>query len=175
MFVINVALVGNSGVGKTTYVNRLVSAEFLRPHVPTIGYTDHLIDFNFADESDKGRRDVVKTVFVVRDFGDNPNPDDFLGIDAAIYLCDISNRESANSLEWYTNNIKKVCGDIPFICCLNKVDILGTSRRPWRDVLPKSHILLSSKSNFNFEKPFATVAQQVFNNMNLKSVAVLDE
>ena len=96
----------------------------------------------------------------------------YVDIDGAIVMFDTGNRTSYKNAEGWYNSVRKVGGKgVHIILCGNKVEIAK------RQVLPK-HISLhrkldipyhdiSVRSNFNFEKPFLTLARKLTGHKDL--------
>jgi GTP-binding nuclear protein Ran len=182
--VFKLVLIGDEGVGKTSFVRRHESGEFVRQHVPTIGVDVTPLMFNIsANET---------ITFTVWDTAGQEKFSDFRngylsGIDCAIAMFDTHSRESFYNAITQSKHVKETYRldpreyfnnkDIPFVICGNKVDVPGRKIKA-SDVATRCELTnydycdLSVKSNFNFEKPFLMLARKLLNNPTLEFVSI---
>jgi len=130
-------LVGDSGVGKTSFMKRLVHGTFEETHDSTIGAEF----FKISYFTKKGN-----ITFNVWDMGGEVLQDVFLrNADCAIILLDnISKRRK----KWLTL-IRNHCGNIPVAVFVNKCDIKAVKHG------------ISVKDNINLNKPFSCLAKEL--------------
>ena len=76
-------------------------------------------------------------------------------------MYDYSNNRSIP--DYWVNRIRTNCGNIPMVICATKCDI--RNRNP---LTVEGAILMSSRSNYNFEKPFLQLARSLANDPNLE-------
>jgi GTPase SAR1 family protein len=135
----NILVVGDSGVGKTSWINRLVIGEFddkKRNRNKYAVYTDKfgLTNLEFFD----GYRNA-------------PNH-----IDVVIIMFDLSEFGSCHSVQRWKSFIEKTqLGKIPVIVCANKADI---QKRTDYSAMP-----VSAKSWYNYEKVLKEILFQIKN------------
>jgi GTP-binding nuclear protein Ran len=141
-----VLIVGDGGVGKSSFVKRHLTGDFERKYIATMGVEVTPLSFN----TNKG--------LVTFNMWDCAGQDKFKGFgnyyegaDFAIVMFDVTSRNSyANCKEW----IAKLPAGLPIVLCGNKVDCVD------RVVKPKDgYIDLSVKSNFNHRAPFHYIMQ----------------
>lgn len=116
-------LIGDGGVGKTSWVNYIFNGVFQKKYIPTPGMETHqipfftnygIIDIFFRDIS--GQEKFSK----LRD-------DYYTGSDGAIIFCDVTSRISMkNLLNWITS-FKRVNLNKPILIVGNKVDVKNSS------------------------------------------------
>lgn len=141
-------LVGDSGTGKTAYINRVVTGNFERSHIPTL---DTTISNVVSNEVPFTVWDIPSTTFA---------PSGLENADCAIIMFDVLCMNTyINVKRWY-HTIRQICGDIPIVLCGNKVDV------PNGRIVTCKHIKfhrtkpniqycdISAKSCYNFERPF---------------------
>ena len=165
-----IVLVGNGGVGKTTFIKRHITGEFERNYEPTKGCCIYPLNFNTScghikfsvwdtagQEKFGGLRDGY-----------------YVGADAAIIMFDVSSRISYKQIPSWYRDIRRVESDIPVILIGNKIDI---NDRQVKDKNVKFHrrknipyIPISTKSNYNYEKPFLCIARKIADNKELRLV-----
>jgi len=165
-------LVGDGGVGKTTFVKRHKSGEFEKKYVATLGVEVHPLTF------------YTSLGAIIYNCWDTAGQEKFGGLrdgyyvggKAAIIMFDVTSRITYKSVSVWHRDLTRVCENIPIVLCGNKVDVKD------RKVKPK-HILfhrkkpniqyydISAKSNYNFEKPFLWITRKLTGNQNVKFVA----
>ena len=158
-----IAIIGDGGVGKTTYMKRFLTGEFTKFYIPTIGADLTVLDYNTTKE---------KIKFIVMEYAGqekfstslNRYHDTF----GAIVMFDITNRLSFKSIIQWANDYKQKCPNGLIIFCGNKVDI-NTKHIPNSEICRVTNLFkdsiffqISAKSNYNFEKPFLSFARSYF-------------
>lgn len=166
-----VVLMGDGGVGKTTFVNRHLTGKFEKMYVPTQGAQVHKLTFH---------TNVGKIDFNV---WDTAGQEKFGGLgdgyytnaDAAIFMFDLTSRITYSHIpSWYTN-FKRVCGDDKaMIICGNKVDIKNRKVKTRSITFPKKkgikYLDLSAKSNYNFAEVFLSIICQLMKRNDIKFI-----
>lgn len=159
---VKAVFIGDSGVGKTTYINRIITGDFEKKHIGTVGADVHPIEFN----TEKGK--------VIFDVWDTAGQERYCGIPSAYYInadvCfvmfDITSVESFNSINKWISNFRKT-SDAPIILLGNKVDSTDVkvkqSTIKQQNITQLPYFNISVKSNYNFEKPFAYFIKEKFN------------
>jgi GTP-binding nuclear protein Ran len=162
-----VILVGDSGVGKSTFIHRWITGEFRQKYIATIGAEVHPIPLdtnhgmytlNIWDISGQEKFGGLRDGY-------------YAGANAAILMFDLTNKLSFKRLREWIHDIRRV-KDIPIIICGNKSDI------PDKKVHAKHTILysdlgfkyydISSKSEYLYEKPFLSILKTVTGKDNIK-------
>jgi GTP-binding nuclear protein Ran len=164
-----ILLVGDGGIGKTTYIHRHQGGEFERKYLPTVGV--NIEDLIWHTSSGDITLHIWDTAGQEK-FG-YLREGYYMGADAAIIMFDVTSRLTYKNVpRWYTD-IRKVCPDIPIVLCGNKADssprevpakqinefIHNTLALPYYDI--------SVKSNYNYEKPFIHLLRLLCNDENL--------
>lgn len=157
--VFKVVIVGDSGVGKTTYIKRLLTGEFEKKHVSTLGVEVHPLVFHTISGT---------VVFNVWDISGNclhsgVYESYYKCADAAVVMFDRHSESSyQNAFKWL-GGIMARCPGIPMVFCGNKVDIKSTEVGLTNSVFQQlgDYYDLSVKSIYNFEKPFLRLARQL--------------
>ncbi len=86
-----------------------------------------------------------------------------MNADAAVFFFDVHSRESYKSLQGRINDFKKVNSTAKCVIVGTKVDVpeRKVKASKVRLELGMEYIDMSSKSNYNFEKPFLTLLVQI--------------
>ncbi len=143
--------------GKTAFIRRHVHGDFSAKYTPTIGAEVHVLLFKCAFGD--GREGVI--TFNLWDCGSNP---DYIGLRegywiqsnaAFVFQTKKSNKAAVEALV----DEFKVLTSAPAHVIFNKVDIAG---RP-KDVASNADgsTQVSVKTNYNFERPFLSLARKL--------------
>jgi len=163
-------LVGDGGTGKTTFVRRHKTGEFERKYIPTIGvevnplkfYTTHgEIIFNVWDTAGQEKFGGLRDGYYIQG-------------QCAIIMFDVTARETYKNVPNWYKDLTRVCEGIPIVLCGNKVDIKDRKVRPGQVVFHRKKNLnyydISAKSNYNYEKPFLSIAKKLLRQDGLNFV-----
>ena len=149
--VIKLVLVGDGGVGKTTFIDRFVTGRFEKRYVATLGVDVHPVVFN---------TNYGTYVFNCWDCAGQEKfglgrERHYEAADAMLVFFEVTSRRSFDNVFDWMNDVKKITGSIPVVVCGNKVDIEERKIVP-RDIrdLPFKYRDVSVKSIYNCEKPF---------------------
>ena len=163
-------LVGDGGVGKTTFVKRHKTGEFEKLYEPTRGVDVHPISF----DTNRGR-----ICFRVWDtagqekFG-SLRDGYYIGGHCAIIMFDTTARITYKNVPMWYRDLVRVCPNIPLVLVGNKVDIKERKVKVKQINFHRKHNIgyydMSAKSNFNYEKPFLHLARQLVQDQHLKFV-----
>eukprot|EP00792_Barthelona_sp_PAP020_P005634 TRINITY_DN2738_c0_g1_i3.p1 TRINITY_DN2738_c0_g1~~TRINITY_DN2738_c0_g1_i3.p1 ORF type:complete len:232 (+),score=64.19 TRINITY_DN2738_c0_g1_i3:39-698(+) len=166
-------LVGDGGVGKTTFVKRHRTGYFEKQYYATSGVNIRTLYF---------QTNYGKIAFQV---WDTAGQEYFGGIrtayyvnaDCAILMFDLTSKESYNNIHTWWDNLTRITTEsIPMVLVGNKFDI--TDRKvQMRQVtfhLRKmiQYFEVSAKTNYNFEKPFKYLLTKLTGKDDLE---ILDE
>lgn len=151
-------IVGDGAVGKTAYITRHATGEFIPYYNPTTTIKVPSLKFNTS----KG--------YITFDLYDGPLalvPK----IDCVIIMFDLTKHETYDHVrDWYQNICDKY-GNIPIILCGNKVDMkhlqVKLAEITVHRELGLPYYSISAKSNYNFEKPFLHLARHFLDDPDL--------
>lgn len=160
---------GNSGVGKTTFLQRHSSGDFRKDYIPTRGLeivplrfytTSGVVNFETWDITGQDNLSNLDLKFLNQ-------------ADCAVLMFDVTDQQSYNSMiHWYyLFKSRNITTNIPVALCGNKVDLAGRVVQPANITLHRKLGLqyydISAKSNYNFEKPFLYLARQLLEDPKL--------
>ena len=163
-------LVGDGGVGKTTFVKRHLTGEFEKKYVATLGVEVHPLKFYTS------RGPIILNVW------DTAGQEKYGGLrdgyyiqgDCAIIMFDVTARISHKNVPTWHRDLVRVCENIPIVLCGNKVDMKDRKVKAKQIIFHRRKNLqyfdISAKSNYNFEKPFLWLARQLYGDKDLKFV-----
>lgn len=154
-------LVGDGGVGKTTFVKRHRTGEFEKKYIATMGvevnplpfYTNlGQIVFNCWDTAGQEKFGGLRDGY-------------YIGGKAAIIMFDVTARVTYKSVPHWHKDLVRVCDNIPIVLCGNKVDCKDRKVKPKEIQFHRKKNLqyydISAKSNYNFEKPFLYIIRKL--------------
>lgn len=166
-FTAKVVLVGDGGVGKTTFVTRHKSGEFEQKYVPTLGVqvtqlafntTAGPITFNVWDTAGQERFGGLREGY-------------YLEANSAIIMFDVTSPGSYRNAATWHKDLVRVCPDIPIVLVGNKIDSsdrkVPSKRVTFHNKYNMKYFEISSKSNYNFEMPLLSLARKLKNDPNL--------
>lgn len=162
-------VVGNAGVGKTTFIKRHLTGEFEKAYNPTMGVDVHTLTL---------RTNHGQLVFNVWEVGGQGKYDEnrkqyYQGANAVLVMADITSVSSKQATFSWLTEVRNVAGTIPAVICYNKNDI-GHGKRSYGLMegvyceLKIPQILISAKSNV--DAPFLWLGQKLLNKNDLQFV-----
>jgi len=161
-------LVGDGGVGKTTFVKRHRTGEFEKRYIATMGVEVHPLNFytNYGE-----------IVFKVWDtagqekFG-GLRDGYYIGGECGVIMFDLTSRMTYKKVPTWYRDITRVCENIPIVIVGNKVDVKDRKVPPRSITFHRKKNLqyydISAKSNYNFEKPFLYLVRRLVNDSSLQ-------
>jgi len=163
-------LVGDGGVGKTTFVKRHKTGEFEKKYIATMGvevsplpFSTNLgiVVFNCWDTAGQEKFGGLRDGY-------------YIGGQAAIIMFDVTARVTYKSVPHWHKDLVRVCENIPIVLCGNKVDCKDRKVKP-KDIFfhRKKNLQyydISAKSNYNFEKPFLYIIRKLTGDNNASFV-----
>lgn len=151
-----IALVGDAGVGKTTFLIRHGTGEFNTKHLDT----QYQRNLQFSSNHGKINSKVLE-------FLDVPLRNSTELIDAFIVMFDLTKPLDSVKISHFYDQIKNQFGNrVPIILCGNKCDEINSFSKVFhsgilslKKDMPYYHV--SAKSNYQFEKPFLNIFRQL--------------
>lgn len=163
-------LVGDGGVGKTTFVKRHLTGEFEKKYVATLGVEVHPltfftnrgpIKFNVWDTAGQEKFGGLRDGYYIQG-------------QCAIIMFDVTSRITYKNVPNWHRDLTRVCENIPIVLTGNKVEIKDRKVKAKQITFHRKKNLqyydISAKSNYNFEKPFLWLARKLSGDNNLAFV-----
>jgi len=164
-------LVGDGGVGKTTFVKRHLTGEFEKKYVATLGVEVHPLEFhtscgrlkfNVWDTAGQEKYGGLRDGYYIQG-------------ECAIIMFDVTSRITYKHVPNWHRDLVRVCDVIPIVLVGNKVDIKERKVKAKQVLFHRKKNLpyydISAKSNYNFEKPFLWLARKLVGQPHLNFVA----
>lgn len=166
-----VCLIGDGGVGKTTYINRVLDGRFEKNYNATVGAVNHpvsfmvnqtdVVKFNVWDTAGQEKKAALKDIY-------------YIGADAAIFFFDVTSRITCQNLARWVKDFQAVVGEkVPIVVCANKMDMKSSqkiNKKLVREVLKGKeyeYFEISAKTAHNFGLPFLHLARVLTGNPEL--------
>ena len=160
-------LVGDGGVGKTTFVKRHLTGEFEKKYIATLGVEVHPMSFHTTHG---------KILFNVWDTAGQEKLGGlrdgyYISGNCGIIMFDVCSRITYSSVpKWYKDLIR-VCDNIPIVLVGNKVDVKDRKVKAKMITFHRKKNLqyydISAKSNYQFEKPFVHLLRKLLEQPDL--------
>jgi GTP-binding nuclear protein Ran len=163
-------LVGDGGVGKTTFVKRHLTGEFEKKYVATLGVEVHPLTFttnmgplkfNVWDTAGQEKFGGLRDGYYIQG-------------QCAIIMFDVTSRITYKNVPNWHRDLTRVCENIPIVLCGNKVEIKDRKVKAKQITFHRKKNLqyydISAKSNYNFEKPFLWLARKLADESTLHFV-----
>lgn len=163
-------LVGDGGVGKTTFVKRHTTGEFEKQYNATIGvevrpmpfHTNKgLIKFNVWDTAGQEKLGGLRDGY-------------YIGGQCGIIMFDVTSRITYQNVPKWYKDLTRVCDVIPICLVGNKVDVKDRKVKAKQITFHRKKSLqyydISAKSNYQFEKPFVWLLRKLTNETALNLV-----
>lgn len=159
IMVYNILLLGDAGVGKSTFLAKHQTGKFDPKYVATVGKdlytfsfetTSDPVKFNVWDTSGQGQ--IALLTFPTR-------------IDGVIVMFDVTSKASIKNCDYWTEMAKSFTTG-PIILVGNKVDIaIGQKKMP---SFAEQIFKISVRRNYNLDMPFLWLARKLKNDSNLE-------
>lgn len=163
-------LVGDGGVGKTTFVKRHLTGEFEKRYVATLGVEVHPlkfhtnrgpIQFNVWDTAGQERFGGLRDGYYIQG-------------QCAIIMFDVTSRITYRNVPNWHRDLTRVCENIPIVLCGNKVEVKDRKVKAKQITFHRKKNLqyyeISAKVNYNFEKPFLWIARKLAGEQDIQFV-----
>jgi GTP-binding nuclear protein Ran len=160
-------ILGEGGVGKTSFVQRHNSGEFVKKYEPTHGVDVSTVSFS----TNKG--DIHFKCWDVAGQNEFTGFQDgyYIKADCAIIMFDVSSRLSYKQIPIWYKNLIRVSPNVKVVICANKVDLRTRQVKVKDVVFHRKHNLqyyeMSTKSTENYEKPFQYLAKVLLKDNNV--------
>ena len=154
-------LIGDGGVGKTTFVKRHLTGEYEKRYIATVGVDVHPlrfstsrgnVTFNVWDTAGQEKLSGLRDGY-------------YIGGQCGIIMFDVTSRITYKNVPRWHRDIIRVCENIPIVLIGNKVDVKDRKVKAKQITYHRRHNLqyfdVSAKSNYQFEKPFLWLARRL--------------
>ncbi len=160
-------LIGDGGVGKTTFTKRHDTGHFQKPYIPTKGAQVTTIVFN---------TNLGKIAFDIWDTAGQEKFGElrecyYIEANCAIIMFDLTSRDTYRNVNKWYQDFTKVCPSVPICLVGNKADVKDRKVKANQIGFHRKRNLqyydISAKSNYQFEKPFIYLLRQLLGDPNV--------
>lgn len=168
MYSLKIVLIGDAGVGKSTFLKRHRTGEFDRKYIATMGVD--VVPLTFYTTHGK-------ITFKILDCAGNAN---FAGLDTGYYhqahgvICmyDLASEITYKSVPGWIEKVRNIVPNIPIVICGNKSDLTATPYSGFGATTCSGtkRIITSARNCYGFGKPFLELARMILGENELKFV-----
>lgn len=164
----NILLLGDKKVGKSAYIKRLSTGEFIENYVSDYGLVSDALIF------ETGLGKINFNLFILNNDKEvlekHLSSESYKHYTAVIIMHDLTNPESLINAKLWIKDIRNN-SNLPIVLCGNKFDSLSAKHlRSLRGLDVNAYYEISAKSNYNFEKPWLWIARYLSNNQDLQFI-----
>lgn len=167
---IKIVVLGEGGVGKSTFVKRYDTGEFTRPYEPTRGVSVFSLPFYTSAGTINGQ--IWDTAGQEKLGGLRDGY--YINASGALLFFDVTSRDTYKKAAVWYRDLIRVAGNIPVILVGNKVDVKDRKVKSKQVTFHRkkniTYVEMSAKSNYNIEKPFLYLLKLVLGDRSLHLV-----
>lgn len=160
-------IIGDGGVGKTTFVKRHITGEFEKAYKPTKGAEVSEIDFSTS----RGKIRLMLWDTAGQEKLGHLRDCYYIDSQCAIIMFDLTQRQTYRNVAKWHKDLTKVCEKIPIVLVGNKADIKDRKMTAQNINFHRKRNLqyydVSAKSNYQYEKPFLWLLKQLTGDSDL--------
>jgi len=156
----NVFIIGPSNVGKTTFIQKHATGNFTSTYIPTTTTQTTSISFHVSGDGINGLVNLTTH--------DHASEESWGEADAAIFMFDLDKFHTLHTITQIYQNFQSANPLTPIFVVGNKYDLLGENLLEEGDSNGIFTSLISSKTNYNYEKPFLQLIRQLLDNDSLE-------
>ena len=141
-----ICLLGDGGVGKTTFVKRHLLHTFEKKYVATLGVEVHPVRkegacFNLWDCAGQEKFGGLRDGYYIQSQG-------------AMFFFSLDSKETLINLERWVRDFKRICGDVPVVFVGTKTDRADILEEEVREILGDvPFVEVSNKTGENIDEP----------------------
>jgi GTP-binding nuclear protein Ran len=180
----SILILGDSGVGKTTFIKRHLTGDFTKSH-NSYDFKIHELPFKMCVAGYKQTK-FMHTLHLYDYPADKLPVDKSPSLrwvkrpDSVVIMFDVTNATSYANVSKWIKKVTDAYGKIDIILCGNKVDCKNRVVKPADITVTPGHAYfdVSAKSNYNFEKPFLNAIRRFYRLVDLmfyEDLAVSEE
>lgn len=164
----NIALIGAAQTGKTTWISRLITGEFIKDYIATTNSNNHFV---FKENTTQGL-----LTFNVTEL--NSATDNMEIFDAVIVMFSVLSKASFNDAKTTIQYLQTCYPTLPIVLCGNQVDrtaqynrmVTMNAIRQTNFVINRNYFDISARTNYHFDHPFLFLGRRLTNDNNLQVI-----
>jgi small GTP-binding protein len=161
-----ICVIGDKGVGKSSLIRRYVEGKFDEDYKREQRIS--IIPELYVSVEEKGLpKSEVVTLNIWDLVGEITMKQAYINAKGAILVCDLTEKVSLYTLEYWTSDLFKITGEIPVLVVGNKFDLKrelkvdGKELKKEANKLNAEHIWASAKSGQNVKEAFYKMVQMM--------------
>ncbi len=155
-YIRKIVMLGDSAVGKTSLVRKYVDNMFEDKYLSTIGAKPVNKKLKFGNDS------VVLMIWDLAGQSFALHPAYYSGAKGALLVCDITKKDSADSLKGWKSMLVSKTGEVPIIALANKADLPNHKfGLDYLEAIGFETMSTSAKTGDNVEKAFTMLAERI--------------
>lgn len=162
---LTIVLLGDGGVGKTAWCERLCKGDFVKKYDPTRAMQTHSVTLCHSSAKHHLIEYTLRDTCGQEKFGATREAC-YQGADAAILMFDVTSRVTYKNVSTWYKDFRRVCPQAIVLLVGNKNDCKDRVVQPRHITFHRKHNLqyydVSTKTNHNLEKPLLSIARQHF-------------
>jgi small GTP-binding protein len=172
-----ICLIGDGGVGKTSLIGRYVHDRFDNKYLKTIGTKVSRKEISFVCPESHVRVKLGAMIWDImgqKAFRNLLQDAYFHGANGLIAVCDLTQRQTLESLDEWIDSITAISGKIPILILANKNDLSSEIQfgedelRKFADLIDAPFLFTSAKTGENVDEAFLAIGKEmVKNQLNL--------
>ena len=177
-------MLGDGGVGKTAYRQKLMTGQFLKNYRATLGVEVNRLDFLMKFQgTDAAGNAMLRDQVISFNAWDCAGQEKFGGLrdgyiiksQCAIIMFDVTARITYKHVPNWHRDLTRIVGNIPIVLVGNKVDVKDRKVTPASITFHRKKNLpyydISVRSNYNFEKPFLWLARKLTGKQDISMIS----
>lgn len=160
-FELKLVIIGDFGVGKTTFLTRILTGDYEKRYIPTIGAEVYRISFW------TNRGNVLLCVWVMagQDKLSFLSEKYYAGAQGGMIMFDVTSKMTYKDVDKWYRDLIRVCENIPIVLVGNKVDV--KDRKVDAEMVcchrkyNMQYFEVSVKNRFQIEKPFLCLCRKM--------------
>jgi len=181
---LNLLMLGDRGCGKTTFVTRHATGDFVKDYKPTSNEDYRMTKLDFCTDSGQ-------VIFVVYECCSVNHIPAGVTFDCIMLMYDVAvsklmkdkegnDYDGVDKCKKYVSYTRSILKDVmpkaPIVVIGNKCDLANTQKcnlmsKPSIKLTDDFTYFVSAKSNYNFEKPWLYLARCMLNDVNLQFIS----
>lgn len=165
-----ICMFGDGGVGKTSLIGRFVHNKFDAKYITTLGTRVSKKEINFECPDSQVHVKMGAMIWDImgqKEFMNLLKDSYFHGANGLIAVCDLTQRQTLESLNIWIDSIAKIVGNVPIVILANKNDLADKQEfgvkelQYFAEAINAPFLLTSAKTGENVDCAFEILGRQI--------------
>ncbi|OMJ89087.1 hypothetical protein SteCoe_8808 [Stentor coeruleus] len=171
---IKIVIIGDFCVGKSAFLKRILTGDYEKRYIPTIGAEVYKISF----WTNRGNIDFCVWVMAGQDKLSFLSEKYYAGAQGGMIMFDVTSKMTYKDVDKWYRDLIRVCENIPIVLIGNKVDVkdrkVDTEMISCHRRYNMQYFEVSVKYKFQIEKPFLWVCRKILGDPFLSFISQVD-